>query len=84
MAFTLRNFYHPAPRQVQRMSAALKGVSGLLMASTFLTKYPWLGGVGLVMAIVAEALEKLSGDPNTPGPPKDEASTPNAPGAPAE
>ncbi|KAA9333420.1 hypothetical protein F0P96_10650 [Hymenobacter busanensis] len=77
MRFTLRNFYHPAPRQVQRVAAALKGISGIVTLSALASEYKWLAGGGLLLAIVAETMEKLSGDPDTPAPPKDD--TPNAP-----
>ena len=63
MFFTPRNFFHPAPRQVQRYCAALKGVGGLLSGSALAASLLWLGGVGLALCILAETLEKLTADP---------------------
>jgi hypothetical protein len=62
MFFSRKNFYHPAPKKVQRYCAALKGVGGLLSASTLAGTVVWLAGVGLALCILAETLEKLLAD----------------------
>ena len=60
--FSLSNFFHPAPKQVQRYCAALKGVGGLLSASALAATLLWLGGIGLFLCVVAETLENLTAD----------------------
>lgn len=66
--FSLNNFYKPAPALVQRYCAALKIGGGLLAAvsGSELTppayKFPAFLG-GLVIAAVAEGIEKLRAAP---------------------
>jgi len=65
---SFRNFFHPAPKRVQRWAAALKGVGGVLALSTMATEYRWLAALGLVLCAVGEGLEKLTADNTTPPP----------------
>lgn len=64
MAFSFKNFYQPAPATVQRFCAGLKVFGGLL-ASASAAEYtppkykPFCFFGGLVVAAVAEGLEKL-------------------------
>ena len=79
-AFQVSNFFHPAPKTVQKICAALKGVGGLLTVSAFATIYPWLGLVGLGLCVLGETFEKLTADPVSVAldiPQEDSASTPS-------
>lgn len=64
MPFSFKNFYHPAPAQVQKATAMLKVFGGLL-ASASAAEYtppkfkPLCFFGGLVVCAVAEGLEKL-------------------------
>jgi hypothetical protein len=60
---SFKNFYKPAPAQVQRYCAALKGVGGLIGASTLVGTYAWLGFVGLACIVLGETWEKLTAAP---------------------
>ena len=61
--FSLKNFYKPAPAQVQRIAAACKALGGMTAPAALTDKYKWLVGLGFVLAIVGESLEKLSAAP---------------------
>jgi hypothetical protein len=61
--FHIRNFYKPAPAQVQRIAAACKAIAGVTAPAALTDKYKWLAGLGFILAIVGEGLEKLSAAP---------------------
>jgi hypothetical protein len=86
MPFSFKNFYHPAPAQVQRICAAMKALGGavgtapgflVLLTGTPLEK-PIVKLVALIMlggwllAMLGETLEKLSPPAELP----DEAALP--------
>ena len=58
--FSFKNFYKPAPAQVQRYCAALQAVGGLVAASGAIATYPWLAIVGLAMSALGVGWEKLT------------------------
>lgn len=78
--FSFSNFYHPAPKQVQRYCAALKGAGGLISASGLASTLLWLGGIGLALCVLAETLEKLLADQDSVAldVPKEAPPTPSA------
>lgn len=78
MFFSRKNFFHPAPKKVQRYCAALKGVGGLISTSALAASLLWLGGIGLALCILAETLEKLSADQDSVAldVPKEDSPTP--------
>jgi hypothetical protein len=61
--FSFNNFYKPAPATVQRIAAVCKAVAGISAPAALTEKYKWLAGLGFVLAIVGESLEKLSAAP---------------------
>lgn len=61
--FSLKNFYKPAPAVVQRIAAVCKAVSAVAVPAVLTDKYKWLAGLGFVLAIVGESLEKLTAAP---------------------
>lgn len=61
--FHFRNFYKPAPAAVQRIAAACKAIAGVTAPAALTDKYKWLAGLGFVLAVVGEGLEKLSAAP---------------------
>jgi hypothetical protein len=75
--FSLSNFYKPAPAQVQRIAAACKAVSAIAVPAALTEKYKWLAGLGFVLAIVGESLEKLTAAP-PPAAPPDPSTDPGA------
>jgi hypothetical protein len=62
--FSLKNFYKPAPAQVQRIAAVCKALGGMTAPAALTEKYKWIVGVGFVLAAVGEGLEKLSAAPH--------------------
>jgi hypothetical protein len=61
--FSLKNFYKPAPAQVQRIAAVCKALGGLTAPAFLTEKYKWLVALGFILAAVGEGLEKLTAAP---------------------
>lgn len=61
--FSFKNFYKPAPAVVQRIAAVCKAVSAIAVPAALTEKYKWLAGLGFVLAVVGESLEKLTAAP---------------------
>jgi hypothetical protein len=61
--FSFKNFYKPAPATVQSIAAVCKAVAGIAAPAALTEKYKWLAGLGFVLAVVGESLEKLSAAP---------------------
>jgi hypothetical protein len=68
MPFSFRNFYHPAPAQVQRWAAACKGIGTLISSASLAADKPWLLWAGLTLCAVGEGLEKLWPQATLPDP----------------